>query len=344
MPLANRAMSVRPPAAEPLRPGAADPNRPQDPAGLARRLRVPSALVRRWIEGGLPVEDGGLIDPMTAVDWLNQGRLGECPLLARRWQRWMDWFIARPRRRRLTAQRIQCLHLPVAAPVTWWIPEPADGANQRHLSSLWAAGEADGRWRRLTWEVPVAEPRAEAESLIELLPGTVEPRDRPGLERLVAAVVADFRYVYRRHDADLAPRSAGTCLDLAVQVGAALAGAGRRWRLVGGVVAHNLLANLHAWVEVEDPAGWVPVDATPLAVARMLGRDWRVLLPGAIGRHDARCIRLGHAGEGGGTLPAAAPYGGIFGDALVTVAGGQRPAWPCADWAVGGCAWRFAAG
>jgi hypothetical protein len=110
---------------------------------------------------------------------------------------------------------------------------------------------------------------------------------------------------------------------------------GRRWRLVSGVVAHRGLANAHFWVEAADVGGvWVPIDPTIPAVARMLGADWRGTVPLAIGRCDARRVRIAHH-EG----PVKSDLGGIVG--RLDAAGDQ--ALYCTDWAVGECSWSVAA-
>ncbi len=168
-----------------------------------------------------------------------------------------------------------------------------------------------------------------------LRPELTEPRDRQLFEALLARLAADFTYAYRRHQPGEPLGRVGTCLDISRLLGQELQRLGRAWRLVSGVVAHRGLANVHFWVEAEDgPAGWIPLDPTLPAVARMLGGDWRSTVPLAVGRHDGRRIRL--ASTPG---PVGDDLGGICG--WLDAEGAN--AIFCTDWAIGECGWSIAA-
>lgn len=310
-----------------LDPGDGHPHAPCAPAVLAKRLGVPTATMLAW--DGLPRLADGRVDPYAVTAWLSWGRLGLCPVLERRWRTWMRWFTTPAKTCRLRVRRAQTCWLPEARPLVWLVPEPEDAPGQRVLARTWQAGEPAGAFRRL--ELPSAASHAwSAEDDVELAPQRSQPRDAAQLAAAVAEVVAGFAYRYRRHDVPPAAGAvSGTCLDLALAVGPRL---GRPWRLVSGVVAHRSLANAHFWIEIEDPAGWCPVDPTIPAVARMLGADWHPLVAAGIGRHDARRIRIA----------AAAPddcLGGIGG--RLDAAGDE--ALYCTDWAVGACSWSVAA-
>lgn len=322
-----------------LDPGDAHPHAPCPPADLAGRLGVAVDDLLRWATEGCPCRSDGLVDPYDVTNWLSWGRLDRCPALARRWRAWLRWFTTIGRPCRLLVRRIQHCHLPASAALRWWVPEPPDAPGQRVLGRVWQEGEPAGAWRLLR-RGPAILHAYEACDEIALAAVPAEPRDRPALESLVAELAASFTYAYRRHRAGEAPQDRGTCLDLARWCGSALTRAGRRWRLVCGVVAHRALANPHFWVEVDDgSAGWVPLDPTIPAVARMLGGDWRATVPLAVGRHDGRRIRVGVAGDGIPGVPWSDDLAGCAGE----VDAGGRGALYCTDWAVGACAWSVAA-
>lgn len=314
-----------------LDPGDRHPHAPCAAAALARRLGVPAAALDDWAAEGCPRLPDGRCDPYAVVNWLSWGRLARCPLLARRWRMWLSWFTARPRPRRLRVVRAQRCWLPAARALVWWVPEPADTPGQRVLARQWEAGEAAGAWRRLAW-APAVEHAWRAEDEVELVPLSWPRRERPDLETMLAELVAEFAYAYRRHRAGDWPLGRGTCLDLALQAGARCS---RPWRLVSGVIAHRALAHPHFWLEVDDgTCGWIPVDPSPAAVARMLGEDWRPLIAAGIGRWAARCIRIAAA-----LGPVGDDLGGIAG--RLDAEGDE--ALYCSDWAIGACSWQIAA-
>jgi hypothetical protein len=320
--------------AEPLLPGDQDPNRPEAAEQLAQRFDVATTEVLRWLDEGLPGTPGA-VDPFAAVNWLSWGNLHRCPVLARRWRIWLRWFTTPARPCRLAVTRIGVLHLPRALPVRWWVREPGDAPGQRVLARTWCEG-ASAHGCRYLERTGETEPSWRAEDEIALAPQAIEPEDRLRWERLVTELAGTFRYGYRRHVPHEAPRWEGTCLDLAQLAGAA---SGRPWRLVLGVVAHRMLANPHAWIEIEDRAGWVPLDPTLPAVARMLGADWRTLVPLAVGRHDGRRLRIGTSQEPLPGIPGGASWGSAAGEVLAD----GRNAAACADWALGECRWSIAA-
>lgn len=321
-----------------LTPGDRNPNAPCPPAELARRLALTPEAFRRCLDDGMPALADGRIDPYAATNWLSWGRLERCPALARRWRAWLRWFTTPGRACRLEVRRAQTCFLPEPRALRWLVPEPADAPGQHVLSRLWSEGETQAGYRLI--ERAAAEQHTwSCADEIALEPLEVPAAGRPALEHLVADLAGTFDYAYRQHlpgDTGDAGRASGTCLDLALRCGAGVARLGRRWRLVSGVVAHRALANVHFWVEAEDVGGaWVPLDPTIPAVARMLGADWRALVPLAVGRHDGRRIRVAHhEGLMKNTL------GGIAG--LVDAGGGDEALF-CTDWALGECSWSVAA-
>lgn len=317
-----------------LEPGDDHPNVPCPAADIAVRLRVAAGEIARWIAEGCPVQPDGRLDPYAVSNWLSWNNLDRCPLLARRWHAWLRWFTTTGRPCRVVVRRIQTCALPEPRALRWQVPEPGDAPGQRVLARQWDEGEP-GEGCRLLQRAPAREHRWMAEDELALEPQASEPHDRAGLERLVAGLAASFTYAYRRHRPGEPVTGTGTCLDLARLCGEALTSMGRPWRLISGVVAHRGLANAHFWVEVDDgTAGWIPLDPTIPAVARMLGGDWRATVPLAVGRHDARRIRV--AAVGG---PVGDDLGGIGGR---LDAGGDEALY-CTDWAVGECGWSIAA-
>ncbi len=317
-----------------LDPGDNHPNAPCLPAELARRLAVSEATLAVWCGEGCPAQPDGRFDPFAVCNWLSWGRLERCPVLARRWRTWLRWFTTVGRPCRVVVRRSQTCLLPETRPLRWLVPEPGDAPGQQVLARQWSEGEPLDGFRLI--ERPAAREHGwSAEDELALAPQTAEPRDRPLFEGLLGELAAGFTYAYRRHRAGEAVGDSGTCLDLARRCGGELTRLGRPWRLVSGVVAHRGLANVHFWVEADDgPAGWIPLDPTIPAVARMLGADWRATVPLAVGRHDARRIRVA-AVHG----PVDDTLGGIGG---WLDAGGDEAMY-CSDWAIGECAWSIAA-
>lgn len=328
---------VRRPAAEPavfLEPGDDHPNAPCAPGELAARLRVSQGDIAGWIADGCPAQPDGRLDPYAVSNWLSWGRLDRCPVLARRWSAWLRWFTTTGRPCRIVVRRAQSCLLPVERPLRWLVPEPGDAPGQQVLARQWDEGEPVAGCRLLE-RAPDREHRWTAEDELALEAQAAEPRDRAVFEGLLRELAASFTYAYRRHRPGEAVTTTGTCLDLARLCGEELTRLGRPWRLVSGVVAHRGLANAHFWVEADDgPAGWIPLDPTIPAVARMLGTDWGAVVPMAVGRHDARRIRVAAAPG-----PVGDDLGGIGGR---LDAGGDEGLY-CTDWAIGDCGWSIAA-
>lgn len=316
-----------------LDPGDDHPNGPCPAADLAGRLGIQPADLLRLIDRGAPVMADGRMDPYAVVSWISWHGLDACPALGRKWRAWLRWFTTTGRTMRISVHRAQTVYLPEARPLRWLVAEPTDGPGQRILGRIWAEGEAVSEGRLITRPADRIH-RCLAEDDLELAPCMSEPSDRPWAERLVADLAGGFAYQYRRHRPGATTTDAGTCLDLALVAGTRLAEQGRSWRLVCGVVAHRVLANPHFWVEYEDADGWVPLDPTIPAVARMLGADWRATVPLAVGRHDGRRIRLGTAPGGGDHAALSRCLGAID-------AGGDDALY-CSDWAVGECSWSIA--
>lgn len=316
-----------------LDPGDNHPNGPCLPAEISRRLAIEESALARWLADGCPALPDGRLDPFVVCNWLSWGRLDRCPILARRWSVWLRWFTTVGKPCRVVVRRSQSCLLPEARPLRWQVPEPPDAPGQTILARQWMDGEA-AEGHRIIERATAQEHRWSAEDEIALAPLAVEPRDRRFFETLLGDLAAGFTYAYRRHRPGEPVGDTGTCLDLARRCGAELTRFGRPWRLVSGVVAHRGLANVHFWVEADDgPAGWIPLDPTIPAVARMLGADWRAIVPLAVGRHDGRRIRVAAASG-----PVSDDMGGIGGR---LDAGGDEAMY-CTDWAVGECAWSVA--
>jgi len=315
-------------------PGDEHANAPCSLPQIAQRLAVTEVDVCGWLADGCPQESDGRLDPFQVCNWLSWGQLGRCPVLARRWNSWLRWFTTTGKPCRVVVARSQTCRLPEPRPLRWLVPEPGDAPGQQVVARQWNEGEALAGFRCL--DRPTArEHRWSAEDELALRPEAAEPRNRQEFETLLTNLAGAFTYAYRRHRPGEVAGPIGTCLDIARLLGVELERVGRRWRLVSGVVAHRGLANLHFWVEADDgPAGWIPLDPTIPAVARMLGRDWRRTVSLAVGRHDARRIRL-------------ACSEGPIGDDLAGITGwldaGGASALYCTDWATGECSWSIAA-
>ncbi|MEK7414949.1 MAG: transglutaminase domain-containing protein [Planctomycetota bacterium] len=322
-----------------LDPGDAHPNAPCSAEDLARRLDIELAVIDRWRQGGMPALPDGRLDPFVVVSWVSWQRLNECPLLAGRWRAWLSWFTTVAKPVRVSVRRSQQVFLPESRSVRWWVPEPPDAPGQRIIARQWSEGTACGQYHRLiTRTIPATTHQWTAEDEIELAPHQAEPRDRSYFEALIADFAGAFTYSYRRHRPGEAVSWTGTCLDIAQLCGAELDRRQRPWRLVSGVVAHRQLANPHCWVEVDDgSAGWIPLDPTIPAIARMLGADWRAVIPLAVGRHDARRIRVGDSAH---SPPASTALD--LGGAMGAVEADGDGALACTDWAIGECSWSIA--
>jgi len=370
--LAPRSDSMTPRADPFIHPGLAHPNTPVTAASLGERFGVGAAEVSRWIGEGLPVFSrentaDPLVDPIAACNWLCWGHLDRCPLLARRWRSWMRWFQPHLREvgsaRRIRVQRHHRLYLPTAVDeLHWRIPvmpgaaavavggiDPRSGsadighsdgdeAPVHAKSALWI----DARWSHATAPVFTA---SDDLTITPVAADALPTDDRGWLTALVDDLVAGFRYEYRLHapggaEPESAPRAAGSCLDLAREMGRRV-GERRPWRLLGGVVATDALANPHFWIEVETVAGWLPVDPCLGAVARMLGMDWRPWTAAWIGGCDARRITTVRGIHPVANLPGGPSCGSVAGEATAVVDGESVNCWPCIDWTVGECTYTF---
>lgn len=346
---ARPGMRALPTGAEPLLPGAAHPHPHESPPLLALRLGVPAARVADWIARGLPCREGR-VDPVDAANWLADGRLEQCPVLARRWRTWFAWFApavaGRDRACRLRVRRRCALHLPQAVEaVRWWIPRLGDGPGQRLLAASAPTGSQELPFHHRL-DLGAGSGPWEVETGAELALTPQRPDDHPDLLALVEELAAGFRYGYRHHRA-AGPffDDHGSCLDCALALGGRLGERGRPWRLVGGVVARSAVANLHCWVEAEGPGGaWIALDPTLPAVARVLGppgTDWRAWARFATGGVDTRRIRLGAGDLAPAGVAGGASFGGVIGEASALVEGVWRNAWSCLDLACGDCRWAF---
>lgn len=343
-----------------LEPGDRHPWGPLAPVAAAEVLRVPESTLISWCGAGLPRRADGRFDVLDLINWVTWNRLSDCPVLARRWRTFATWFagVEGMKRRTLRWRRHHRLFLP--APVdhlSWWIPAPASLPGQRieresRLDARGCTAARSGAYWRLEGAPLDTTVEAVGETVLALMPTVLLPPDA-GEHRLLAglveAVAEDFRYEYRFHAAYEAPvgqpvpsRWTGSCLDAALTLGALCDRIGRRWRLMGGIVAHTAIANPHFWVECFGEAGlWIPVDPTIPAVWRMLGRDWRAIIPRVVGVRDSSRIILICGGEGIAGIPGGPTCRSIVGEALATVAGVVHNAIPCLDWACADCQAEF---
>ncbi len=356
-----------------LAPGTAHPHPPLAAEDLAERLSVSTPEVLSWLKEGLPAQ-GGLIDPFAAANWLCWGRLERCPLLARRWQAYLRWFAPHvhgqdaPARYRVTQDHR--LYLPHAVPgLSWYVPRiPVcqDQPEARVVERLSprASGSPEtttvGPFERFTWSEPIAAPRVvgETEVLVTPRPLDLFP-DHRMLVELVAALANEFRYEYRHHLPAEDPRDplpigrdgiSGSCLDCALELGRRLDELGRPWRLCTGIIANSVVANPHFWLKVDTTIGWVPVDPSLPAIARMLGADWMAYVDAYVGGCDARRITLAEGTLHLPMIPGGATVGSSIGEAIADApddAAGKPGvaklnAWACIDWVCGDCSWSFA--
>jgi len=351
-----------------LLPGPAHPHPPLAAEDLADRLGVTTEEVLSWLQEGLASQDGQ-IDPFEAANWLCWGRLDRCPLLARRWQTYLRWFTphvnAVDKRQTYRVHQVHRLFLP--QPVTdlqWYVPRIAVTSSQtqaKQVAPLQPITPSDeppqditeaGAFWRLTW--PKASIEAPAVSAqwqvrVEPQPPEVFP-EHAELVEMVSALVADFRYLYRHHRPGEDPRErpqvgadgmAGSCLDCALELGRRLTESGRDWRLCAGVVAHSAIANPHFWLKVDTTSGWVPVDPSLPAIARMLGADWEAFVDAYVGGCDARRITVTESDLHIPSVPGGASLGSRLGEVIATSNGVRLNAWACLDWVCGECLWTF---
>jgi hypothetical protein len=269
-----------------LHPGARHPYAPMPLSELARFVHVPVTEVARWVAEGLPQTADGRIDPFVCSNWLCHGRLDRCPTLARRWRTYLLFFApflaGQDRVRRLRWKRTQRLYLPVPVEqLSWWLPRAATTASQLvesedapHVDAC-ATSDAGGWWR-IDGRPTTQEPTFTTNATVHLTPRQVlspESADYAEFVAVMEDVVGSFRYEYRHHQpwefrtafttgqVDEV-RSAGSCLDCALAVGARLSQKKRPWRVVAGLVADSRIANPHFWIEVDTTAGWAPLDPT----------------------------------------------------------------------------------
>jgi hypothetical protein len=340
-----------------LYPGARHPYAPMSSAALANFVHVPVVEVARWIAEGLPQTADGLIDPFVCSNWLCAGRLDRCPTLARRWRTYLLFFApflaGQDRVRHLRWTRTQRLYLPEQPRhLQWWLARaattPMQQLEQETAPTLSGATTASHHhWWLVEGASTDAEPLVQATTHLRrlpelvLTPGSAEQQE---LTTVMEDVVASFRYEYRHHQpfeydqvftqgACPAVRTAGSCLDAALALGARLTQRQRPWRVVAGVVADSRIANPHFWLEVDTTAGWAPLDPTLPAIVRMVGGDWRAAVRAWTGACDARRVTLGVIGAGVAGIPQGATCGSLMGEAVVD--GGN--AWPCLDWVCGDC-------
>jgi hypothetical protein len=328
-------------------PGPAEPYPAADATAIADLFGVDAAAVAGWLDDGLP-HAGDLIDPMVCTNWLSWGRLDRAPILARRWHVYLAGFRAHRQgqaaRHRVTWNRSHTLYLPEAViSADWWLPDPIACDWQQleqcgDLSDL-RARSAGGQWLcrsepSTTWEV-----HGSATVVVASQHGNCDA----AVVSAMRDVVAEFRYGYRRHerherherDEPRQVRKEGTCLDCALALGSHLSSLGRAWQLCAGLTARSAVANAHYWLLVEQAGGgWVPVDPSIPAIARMLGDDWQQWIDAYAGSLDAWRVTLACAE----LTPAGAEQfvSVVPGQASAAMAGGEMcDAWACIDWVCG---------
>ncbi|MBA2480428.1 MAG: hypothetical protein H0V44_07180 [Planctomycetes bacterium] len=346
-------------------PGTAHPHPPMAAEDLADRLDVSTADVLSWVKEGLPV-DSGLIDPFLAANWLCWGRLDRCPLLQRRWQTYLRWFMphvhAQDTLHRYRVRQIHRVFLPEPmASLNWYVPRipvTADQVDVRYLSALSATdGPTDvgsaGPFARFAWTDPGPNPRVVGSAEVAVAPHAVDLfPDHRELVAMVEELACEFRYEYRHHESGEARdrilpitssnEIVGSCLDCALELGRRLGERGRAWKLCSGVIANSVIANPHFWLKVDTTVGWVPVDPSLPAIARMLGADWRAVVAAYVGGCDARRITLAEGDHHLPSLPGGPSIGSTIGEIFaLDGAGNRRNAWPCLDWVCGDCSWIF---
>ena len=116
-------------------PGSANPYPAQSAHDISEHYAVGVDDVQCWLDAGLPSTGTGRdlrIDPMVCCNWLSHGNLHRAPVLARRWQRYQQFF--RPQLRGADASRVitwkrqhrLCLphELTLGEQVWWWLPRP----------------------------------------------------------------------------------------------------------------------------------------------------------------------------------------------------------------------------
>lgn len=324
---------------------------------LARFVHVPVDEIARWAAEGLPQTADGLIDPFVASNWLCAGRLDRCPTLARRWRTYLLFFApflgGQDRPRQVRWSRTQRLYLPeTRGRLQWWLARAATTPiqqvdNETTPKLTGATTTSEDSWWRIDGPISGAEPMVQATTDLRRIPQHVlgvGSGEHQELTSVMEDVVAAFRYEYRHHQpAEFSraftdgvvesPRSAGSCLDAALALGAQLSRRSRPWRLVAGVVADSRIANPHFWLEAETTAGWAPLDPTLPAIVRMVGGDWRAAVRAWTGSCDARRVTLGVVGAGVPGIPLGTSCGSLMGEAVVD----GRNAWPCVDWVCGDC-------
>jgi hypothetical protein len=346
-----------------IEPGPAHPFPSLGHTALARFLHVAPQAVLRWLEMGLAADSHGRIDPFAAVNWLSAGHLGECPVMARRWRRYIGWFApfiaGRDRRRTVRWRRCHRLYLPEAAgAVSWFLPAPEESATQhcRSQEGIDADGLRTSACRggvQLHGQPVEAAVTARGSVVLEIAPNLVlapGDADFPVLHALMLEVIEAFSYAYRHHrpfeypqartGGAVTPQWTGSCIDCAMALGALLHVRGRPWRLRAGLVAHSAIANPHVWIEAETTKGWAPLDPTIPAIVRMLGPeygDWRDVARQYTGRCDARRVQIASGGDAA-EIPGGPTLDAVGGEIAVRRSDGSwANAFPCQDWVCGEC-------
>ncbi len=340
------------------------PHPPLPAEDLADRLGVRTEDVLDWIHEGLPQRDG-LIDPFAASNWLCLGRLHRCPVLARRWQSYLRWFEphvhAADRPRRYRVQQNHQLFLPGAVQdLTWYVPRLVATSLQpqarlREGSPTWGRQPSEscesGPYWRAQWSGTVdGVVRMGAEWDVQVVPQPVEVfPERAELVGIVRTLVADFRYEYRHHRPhdDRTPIHtsldglSGSCLDCALELARRMRERGRAVRVCTGVIACSAISNPHFWLRVDTSIGWVVVDPSLPAIARMLKADWEGMVEAYVGGCDARRITIAEIDTPVPGIPGGASLGSRLGEVIATRDGRRANAWPCLDWVCGECSWTF---
>jgi hypothetical protein len=349
-------------------PGVAHPHPPLAAEDLADRLGVHTDEVLAWLQEGLPCTNG-LIDPFETANWLCWGHLDRCPLLQRRWQTYIKWFMPHIKgsdtRHQYRVRQVHRLYLPEKVQdLLWYVPRIAVTHTQpevRQLSPLMPLAPSEqspdditeiGPFSRLSWKEADPETTAiTSEWVVRVDPQPVEIiPDHAELREMVRSLVADFHYQYRHHQPGEDPYlrqplgkdgMSGSCLDCALELGRRLSERGREWRLCAGLVANSAIANPHFWLKVDTMNGWTVVDPSLPAIARMLGQNWQAFVEAYVGGCDARRITLTESELQIPSVPGGASLGSRLGEVIANVQGRRFNAWACLDWVCGECLWSF---
>lgn len=311
-----------------------------------------------WGRQELSINQEQRIDPFALCNLISERHLADSPLLRRRWRMYMRWFepfvLGLPEERKIIWDRYHRAYIPISgSEIKWWLPAVHEDSRQtlhydrlenctlENPHPLWHHAEV------LETKGDVCVSGQAQVSVQTVHATTFEGRDElSAVYELANDFLEHYRYGYRRHRRDengflISTLKPGSCLDAAISFSQLCIDHGLSATLVGGIIAHDVVANPHFWVEVETDRGPMPVDITLPAIARMLNYDWQAWLTAYVGGCDARRITLS---KGSSHIPGfgLSDSGLCTGELLVTDhLGHTRDGWPCLDWVCGECSGTF---